>query len=163
MVTYFAGDRAVLASTQAANVDTLVQQASGDDLLELRQLQNIVSEMAIASGLPRPPVYVVPDEDPNAFATGRGPGHSSIAVTRGLLRVLSREELQGVIAHEMSHIRNYDVRLMTIVAALVGTIACWRTGRRASCGTAGVRDVAGGRTRMTRAAAPWSFCSSRSG
>jgi heat shock protein HtpX len=123
MVSYFAGDRAVLASTQAASLDTLVQQASGDDLLELRQLQNVVTEMAIASGLPRPPVYVVPDDDPNAFATGRGPGHSSIAVTRGLLRVLNREELQGVIAHEMSHIRNYDVRLMTIVAALVGTIA----------------------------------------
>jgi heat shock protein HtpX len=79
--------------------------------------------MAIAAGLPRPAVYIVPDPDPNAFATGRGPGRSSIAVTRGLLDALDREELQGVIAHEMSHIRNYDVRLMTIVAALVGGVA----------------------------------------
>jgi len=79
--------------------------------------------MAIAAGIPRPRVYVVPDADPNAFATGRGPGRSSIAVTRGLLASLDREELQGVVAHEMSHIRNLDVRLMTIVAALVGTAA----------------------------------------
>jgi heat shock protein HtpX len=79
--------------------------------------------MAIASGLPRPSIYVVPDADPNAFATGRGPGHASIAVTRGLLNTLDRDELQGVIAHEMSHIRNFDVRLMTIVAALVGGVA----------------------------------------
>ena len=75
--------------------------------------------MAIAAGVPRPPVYIVPDPDPNAFATGRGPGHSSIAVTRGLLDALDREELQGVVAHEMSHVKNLDVRLMTIVAALV--------------------------------------------
>src|SRR5439155_18226757 len=80
-------------------------------------------EMAIAAGVPRPPVYVVPDADPNAFATGRGPGHASIAVTKGLLESLDREELQGVVAHEMSHIRNLDVRVMTIVAALVGAVA----------------------------------------
>src|SRR5207249_5789224 len=63
------------------------------------------------------------DPDPNAFATGRGPGHASIAVTRGLLNALDREELQGVVAHEMSHVRNLDVRVMTIVAALVGGVA----------------------------------------
>src|SRR5438132_6386133 len=79
--------------------------------------------MAIASGLPRPRVYVVPDSDPNAFATGRGPERSSIAVTRGLLDTLDREELQGVVAHEMSHIRNLDIRVMTVVAALVGAVA----------------------------------------
>jgi heat shock protein HtpX len=67
-------------------------------------------------------VYVIPDNDPNAFATGRDPQHSSIAVTQGLLTILDREELQGVIAHEMSHIRYYDIRFMTVVAALVGTI-----------------------------------------
>jgi heat shock protein HtpX len=97
--------------------------ADGDERLKLKQLENVVDEMAIASGLPRPDVYVVPDMDPNAFATGRGPGSSSIAVTRGLLDVLNREELQGVVAHEMSHIRNLDVRLMTVVAAMVGTVA----------------------------------------
>ena len=78
--------------------------------------------MSIASGLPRPKVYIVPDDDPNAFATGKDPGNSHIAVTEGLLKTLNREELQGVIAHEMSHIQNYDIRLMTVVAALVGSI-----------------------------------------
>ena len=87
-----------------------------------RQLLNVVDEMSIASGLPRPKVYIVPDQDPNAFATGRNPEQSSIAVTEGLLNSLSREELQGVVAHEMSHIRNYDIRVMTVVAALVGSI-----------------------------------------
>jgi heat shock protein HtpX len=83
----------------------------------------VVDEMTIASGLPRPKVYVVPDADPNAFATGRDPAHASLAVTRGLLDALDRDELQGVVAHEMSHIRNLDVRVMTIVAALVGAVA----------------------------------------
>jgi heat shock protein HtpX len=78
--------------------------------------------MAIASGLPKPSVYIIPDEDPNAFATGKNPESGSIAVTKGLLNALSREELQGVIAHEMSHIKNYDIRLMTVVAALFGAI-----------------------------------------
>ncbi len=83
---------------------------------------NLVEEMSIASGLPRPQVYIVPDDDPNAFATGKNPEKSYVAVTEGLLKTLNREELQGVIAHEMSHIRNYDIRLMTVVAALVGAI-----------------------------------------
>ena len=122
-LSYFAGDRAVLLATAAKPVEDLVATASPAEKLTLQQLTNVVDEMAIASGLPRPRVYVVPDADPNAFATGRGPGKSSIAVTRGLLDALDREELQGVIAHEMSHIRNLDVRLMTIVAALVGTAA----------------------------------------
>lgn len=124
MVSFFSGDRAVLTATGATDVATLVAAASDDnERLKLRQLQNVVDEMAIAAGLPRPAVYVVPDVDPNAFATGRGPEHSSIAVTRGLLDALNRDELQGVVAHEMSHIRNLDVRLLTIIAALVGTIA----------------------------------------
>lgn len=120
---YFGGDRAVLAAAGAADVRTLTAGASDDERLRLRQLENVVDEMAIASGLPRPALYVVPDADPNAFATGRGPGHASIAVTRGLLDALNREELQGVIAHEMSHIRNLDVRLLTLIATLVGAIA----------------------------------------
>jgi heat shock protein HtpX len=78
--------------------------------------------MAIASGLPAPQAYVIPDPDPNAFATGKDPAHASIAVTEGLLDRLSRDELQGVVAHEMAHIRNLDIRLMTVVAALVGAI-----------------------------------------
>jgi len=87
-----------------------------------RQLLNVVQEISVASGMPVPRVYIIPDDDPNAFATGKDPQNSSIAVTQGLLTTLDREELQGVIAHEMSHIRYYDIRLMTVVAALVGTI-----------------------------------------
>src|SRR3954469_14584650 len=121
--SYFSGDRAVLLSTGARPVEELEAGATADDTLKLRQLHNVVDEMAIASGLPRPKVYVVPDADPNAFATGRDPAHASLAVTRGLLDALDREELQGVVAHEMSHIRNFDIRVMTIVAALVGAVA----------------------------------------
>ena len=123
LVSYASGDKAVLLSTGAVPIADLLQSASEADALKLRQLDNVVDEMAIAAGLPKPPVYIVPDPDPNAFATGRGPGRSSIAVTRGLLDTLDREELKGVIGHEMSHIRNLDVRLMTIVAALVGGVA----------------------------------------
>jgi heat shock protein HtpX len=123
LASYYNGDRAVLASTAATPIEDLTAAAADDDKVKLRQLENVVDEMAIAAGLPRPRVYVVPDPDPNAFATGRGPDHSSIAVTRGLLDTLNREELQGVVAHEMSHIRNLDIRVMTVVAAMVGTIA----------------------------------------
>jgi heat shock protein HtpX len=122
-VGYFSGDRAVLAATAAKPIDEVEAAADDASKLKVRQLRNVVDEMSIAAGLPPPAVYVVPDADPNAFATGRGPGHASIAVTRGLLETLDREELQGVVAHEMSHIRNLDVRLMTVVAALTGAVA----------------------------------------
>jgi heat shock protein HtpX len=121
--SYFVGDRAVLRSTQAIPLETALSTADDESRLRLTQLRNVVDEMAIASGLPAPKVFVVPDPDANAFATGRSPEHASIAVTDGLLRALNREQLQGVVAHEMSHIRNYDIRLMTVIAALVGTIA----------------------------------------
>jgi heat shock protein HtpX len=121
--SYYNGDRAVLLATGAKPLADVGATATGDEKLKLRQLENIVDEMAIAGGLPRPRIYIVPDPDPNAFATGRDPEHASIAVTRGLLDALDREELQGVIAHEMSHIRNFDVRVVTVVAALVGAIA----------------------------------------
>ena len=108
------GDRAVLESTRAVPIDPRDPQQ--------RALDNVVEEMAIAAGLPRPKVYVIPDGDPNAFATGKGPEKSSIAVTAGLLRTLNREELQAVVSHEMSHVKNYDIRVMTVVAALVGSV-----------------------------------------
>jgi heat shock protein HtpX len=111
-----AGDRAVLRATSA----TLVDQNTTDP--QLRQLLNIVEEMKIASGLPMPKVYLIPDSDPNAFATGKDPEHASIAVTRGLMEKLNREEIQGVIAHEMAHVRNLDIKLMTTIAALVGAV-----------------------------------------
>ena len=90
--SYFSGDRAVLLSTSARPVEELEATAGDADKLKLRQLQNVVDEVAIAAGLPRPRVYVVPDPDPNAFATGRGPEHASLAVTRGLLDTLDREQ-----------------------------------------------------------------------
>lgn len=117
------GDRSVLGSTHAVPLaDRLASATTDDDKLRYRQYDNIVEEMAIAAGLPKPKAWVVPDDDPNAFATGRDADHASIAVTEGLLRALNREELQGVVAHEMSHVRNLDIRLMTVVAALVGAV-----------------------------------------
>jgi heat shock protein HtpX len=95
---------------------------------EQKQLVNVVEEMAIASGLPRPRIWVVPDSDPNAFATGRDAASASIAVTEGLLTRLSRDELQAVVAHEMAHIQNLDVRLMTLLAGMVGAIALMSDG-----------------------------------
>jgi heat shock protein HtpX len=95
---------------------------------EQKQLVNVVEEMSIASGLPRPRVWIVPDEDPNAFATGRDAQSASIAVTEGLLKALSRDELQGVVAHEMAHVRNLDVRLMTLLAGMVGAVALMSDG-----------------------------------
>ena len=88
-----------------------------------RRLVNVVEEMAIASGVPKPRVWIVPDEDPNAFATGRDPVTSHVAVTAGLLTQLDQDELQAVVAHEMGHVKNLDVRLMTLLAALVGAVA----------------------------------------
>lgn len=134
------GSRAVLNSSGAVPADPANPAH--------QQLLNVVEEMAIASGLPRPSVYVIPDEDPNAFATGSRPETSAIAVTQGLLDTLTREELQGVIAHEMSHIRNYDVRLMTVVAALLGAILLLADGARRSLwyggGSRRKRSSAGG-------------------
>ncbi|HEV8610136.1 MAG TPA: M48 family metalloprotease [Thermoanaerobaculia bacterium] len=129
-----AGDRAVLESANAVPIDR------NDPRQQV--LDNVVEEMAIAGGLPKPALYVIPDRDPNAFATGSGPEKSSIAVTAGLLDALNREELQAVVSHEMAHVKNYDVRLMTVVAALVGSVLLisdwgrrgigWGGGRRRS-------------------------------
>jgi heat shock protein HtpX len=91
--------------------------------LEEKQLVNVVEEMAISAMLPKPRIWIVPDNDPNAFATGIDSARAHIAVTEGLLQALNREELQGVVAHEFAHIRNLDVRLMTLLAAIVGAVA----------------------------------------
>ncbi|MGH7648074.1 MAG: M48 family metallopeptidase [Gemmatimonadaceae bacterium] len=87
-----------------------------------KQLDNVVQEMSVASGLPKPKIWIIPDADPNALATGHDENTSSIAITQGLLDLCSRDELQAVIAHEMGHIKNLDVRLMTQLAALVGAV-----------------------------------------
>ncbi|HEY6061552.1 MAG TPA: M48 family metalloprotease, partial [Gemmatimonadales bacterium] len=93
-----------------------------------RQLVNVVEEMAIAAGVPRPRIWLVPDPDPNAFATGLDQLHSHIAVTQGLLDLCTRDELQAVVAHELGHVKNLDVRLMTTLAALVGAVALMHDG-----------------------------------
>jgi heat shock protein HtpX len=112
LTSYYKGDAMVLAASHACRV-------THDDE---PQLFNVVEEMAIASGNPMPAVYVIDDSAPNAFATGRNPEHASIAVTQGLMDKLNREELQGVIGHEMSHVRNYDILYATLVGIMVGTI-----------------------------------------
>ncbi|HEY0868216.1 MAG TPA: M48 family metallopeptidase [Fimbriimonas sp.] len=89
---------------------------------EHQMLRNVAEEMAIASGLPMPKVMVIDDDSPNAFATGPDPEHAVVAVTTGLLRKLDRDELQGVVAHEMAHIRNYDIRFMTVIAIIAGLV-----------------------------------------
>lgn len=104
-----------------------------------RQLVNVVEEMAIAAGLPRPRIWIVFDDDPNAFATGHGPRDSHVAVTRGLLTLCNRDELQGVIGHELGHVKNLDVRLMTTLAALVGAVLLVRDGMGRMMGAGGVR------------------------
>ena len=103
--------------------DRIVTAVSGAKLAPKEQfsmLHNVVEEMTLASGLPKPRIYVINDTAINAFATGRDPQHAVVCVTTGCLTRLNRDQLQGVIAHELSHIRNYDVRTMTIAAVLVG-------------------------------------------
>jgi heat shock protein HtpX len=140
IASYFAGDRLVLRAARAKPVTHE----------EEPRLHNIVEGLALASGLPKPAVYVVEEKAPNAFATGRDPEHSSIAVTRGLLESLNRVELEGVIGHEMAHIKDRDILLGTVVAALVGAVVLlsefmlrwlwWGGGRGRG------RDGGGGRT-----------------
>jgi heat shock protein HtpX len=111
--SYFAGDSLVLSVSGAKEVDET----------SAPQLTNVVREMAIAANVPMPKVYTIDDSAPNAFATGRDPRHASVAITTGLLEKLDREELQGVIGHELSHVRNFDIRFALIVGVLVGSIA----------------------------------------
>jgi heat shock protein HtpX len=111
--SYFGGDKLVLATSQAKEVDAATQP----------QLMNVVQELAIAAAIPMPRVYIIDDTAPNAFATGRDPQHASVAVTSGLLQKMDREELQGVLGHELSHVRNYDIRFNLLVGVLVGGVA----------------------------------------
>jgi len=100
-----------------------MSRARPADETEYRRLHNLVEGLCIAGGLPKPRVYVIDDPAPNAFATGRNPKHAAIAVTTGLLEMMNRVELEGVVAHELSHIRNYDILVNTIAVTLVGTVA----------------------------------------
>jgi len=109
---YYSGDKIVLASTRARAVTPEDEP----------RLHNIVEGLAIAAGIPKPAVYVVPEQSPNAFATGRDPEHSSVAVTQGLLDTMNRVELEGVLGHELSHVVDRDILYGTIVATVIGAI-----------------------------------------
>jgi heat shock protein HtpX len=119
--TYKTGPEKILWATGAQELTTPQTESE-------RQVANVVDEMAIAAGVPRPRLWIVPDDDPNAFATGHDPRDSHIAVTRGLLRICTRDELQAVIGHELGHVKNLDIRLMTTLAALVGAVLLVRDG-----------------------------------
>lgn len=131
-VSYYHGDKIALAVSGARSL-------SGSDSPSLRRM---VENLAITAGLPTPSLYLIDDTAINAFATGRDPQHASIAVTRGALERLENEELEGVLAHELSHVGNYDIRVSTIAVILVGVIALisdlflrhlwWGGGRRRS-------------------------------
>ena len=111
--SYFYSDRVALAASRA-------KPADGP---EYRRYHNLVEGLCIAAGLPKPRLYVVDDPSPNAFATGRNPDHAAIAVTTGLLQMMNRVELEGVLAHELSHVKNYDILVSTVAVVAVGAIA----------------------------------------
>jgi heat shock protein HtpX len=115
VISFYGGARLVLLSVHAHPLTP--------DTIQHQRVLDTISEMAIAARMPPPPAYLMDDPAPNAFATGRDPAHSVICVTQGLVDTMDREELQGVIGHEMSHIRDYDIRTMMMVAVMVGGIA----------------------------------------
>ena len=113
LFSYYFGSATVLSAVGAREADPQ----------QFQQLYNIVQTLAIGDGVPVPKVYVIDDASPNAFATGRDPAHAAVTVTTGLLRIMNREELEGVLAHEMSHIKNFDVRLLLVVTTMIGLAA----------------------------------------
>jgi heat shock protein HtpX len=112
LTSYFAGDKIALATNKAKRLQKT----------DAPELWRVVENLSITAGCPMPKLYLIPDRSPNAFATGRSPDKASIAVTAGLLERLNKTELEGVIAHELSHIKNYDIRVMMVVVVLVGII-----------------------------------------
>lgn len=114
LVSWYGGDKIALATSGAKELTERAQFPT---------LWNIVENLAITAGIQKPRIYIIEDDSPNAFATGRDPQHSSIAVTTGLLARLEKVELEGVLAHELSHVKNYDSRVMMLVIVLVGAIA----------------------------------------
>ncbi|MBI2421149.1 MAG: M48 family metalloprotease [Candidatus Levybacteria bacterium] len=111
--SFYYSDKLVLATLKARRID----------LKDNPELFRVVENLSIGAGLPMPKIYIIDDPSPNAFATGRDPKHAVVCATTGLLNLLNKTELEGVIAHELSHVKNYDIRLMTVVAILVGSIA----------------------------------------
>jgi heat shock protein HtpX len=112
LISYYFSDKIALATNGAKEIKKA----------DAPELYNLVENLCIANGQPVPRIYVIDDPSPNAFATGRDPKHSSIAFTTGIVALLDKQELEGVTAHELSHVKNYDIRVMTIVVVLVGSI-----------------------------------------
>ena len=141
IVQLYFSDRVILAISGAKEIEAKRQAP---------ELYRTVENLCLGSGLPLPKIYVLEDSAPNAFATGRDPAHAVICVTTGLLDKLDRAELEGVVAHELSHIKNFDIRLMSLVAVLVGSVALladwgfrfsgWGGGRRRR-GRGGILDI----------------------
>ena len=119
----FAGIASFVSYWNSDKVALSLSHAVPADRTEYARLYNLVEGLCIASGLPQPALYIVEDPAPNAFATGRDPKHASIAVTSGLLEKMNRIELEGVLAHELSHVKNYDIRVSSIAVCLVGVVA----------------------------------------
>jgi len=119
----FAGGASFVSYWNSDKVALSLSHAVPADRTHYARLYNLVEGLCIASGLPQPALYIVDDPAPNAFATGRDPKHASIAVTSGLLEKMNRIELEGVLAHELSHVRNYDIRVSSIAVCLVGVVA----------------------------------------
>src|SRR4249920_2261567 len=119
----FSGAMAFASYWKADSIALAVSRAKPADPQQYQRLHNLVEGLCIAAGLPKPRVFIVDDPAPNAFATGRNPKHAAIAVTTGLLEKMNRVELEGVIAHELSHVRNYDILVSTLAVTLVGSIA----------------------------------------
>ncbi len=112
LIGYFRGDSVALATAGAKKIE----------YRDHPELYAMVENLSITAGIPMPALYIIRDPSPNAFATGRDPQHASVAVTTGLLSIMNKTELEGVLAHEISHIKNYDIRVMTLVVVLVGSI-----------------------------------------
>ena len=119
----FAGGAAAASYWKSDAIALRVSRARPASVEEFGRLHNLVEGLCIAGGLPKPRLYVVEDPSPNAFATGRDPKHAAVAVTTGLLEKLNRVELEGVLAHELSHVKNYDILVSTIAVTLVGAVA----------------------------------------
>jgi heat shock protein HtpX len=118
-----AGGAAALSYWKSDAIALRVSRARPAPIEDYARLHNLVEGLCIAGGLPKPRIYIVDDPSPNAFATGRDPKHAAIAVTTGLLEKLNRVELEGVVAHELSHIKNYDILVSTLAVTLVGVVA----------------------------------------
>ena len=147
----FAAGSASVAYWKSDSVALAMSHAQPADPTQYARLHNVVEGLCIAAGLPKPRVYVIDDVAPNAFATGRNPQHAAVAVTTGLLEKMNRVELEGVLAHELSHVKNYDILVSTLAVTMVGIVALlsdwglrtifWGGGRRSDNDNAGPEAI----------------------